>query len=203
MGRPVPGNRLHVIRIDDGPLETFEPSLELPSGQVSEVGEVVVGGPTVTHGYHGRPESTKLAKLRDPATGEILHRMGDLGRIDEQGRLWFCGRKAHRVQVGATPMFTVPCEGIFNAHPEVRRTALVGIGREGVTVPVICVELEPGVKASEQGRIREELRGLGQAHGPTREIQTFLFHPSFPVDVRHNAKIFREKLAVWAAKVAP
>ena len=29
----------------------------------------------------------------------------------------------------------------------------------------------------------------------TREIETFLLHPSFPVDIRHNAKIFREKLA--------
>ena len=34
----------------------------------------------------------------------------------------------------------------------------------------------------------------------TRRIETILFHPSFPVDIRHNSKIFREKLAVWAAR---
>ena len=34
----------------------------------------------------------------------------------------------------------------------------------------------------------------------TERISDFLFHPEFPVDVRHNAKIFREKLAVWAAE---
>ena len=41
------------------------------------------------------------------------------------------------------------------------------------------------------------------AHDHTREIAHILFHPAFPVDVRHNAKIFREKLAEWAARTLP
>jgi len=40
--------------------------------------------------------------------------------------------------------------------------------------------------------------GAGQPH--TKEIKTVLFHPAFPMDIRHNAKIFREKLAQWAAR---
>ena len=44
-----------------------------------------------------------------------------------------------------------------------------------------------------------ELLELGKAQPHTRGIQHILFHPSFPVDIRHNAKIFREKLAAWAA----
>ena len=47
--------------------------------------------------------------------------------------------------------------------------------------------------------ITRELLALGAHFEHTRGIQRFLFHPGFPVDIRHNAKIFREKLAVWAA----
>jgi hypothetical protein len=41
---------------------------------------------------------------------------------------------------------------------------------------------------------------LGAAHSLTRQIQTVLYPKAFPVDVRHNAKIDREKLAAWAAE---
>jgi hypothetical protein len=45
-----------------------------------------------------------------------------------------------------------------------------------------------------------EVRDLAAAHPRTRSIRNFLYHPKFPVDIRHNAKIFREQLAVWAAE---
>jgi acyl-coenzyme A synthetase/AMP-(fatty) acid ligase len=96
-------------------------------------------------------------------------------------------------------LFTVPCEGVFNSHPAVHRSALVGVTRNGATRPVLCVEREPGADI-DPGRLREELLALGAAHAHTRAIRDVLFHPSFPVDVRHNAKIFREKLAVWARR---
>ena len=53
--------------------------------------------------------------------------MGDLGYLDAQGRLWFCGRRAHRVKTKAGTLFTIPCEAIINEHPDVARSALVGI----------------------------------------------------------------------------
>ena len=71
----------------------------------------------------------------------IWHRMGDLGYLDEQGRLWFCGRKSHRVVTPGGTRSPIPCEGVFNAHPAVYRTALVGVTRPGVVEPVLCVEL--------------------------------------------------------------
>ncbi len=123
------------------------------------------------------------------------------------GRVWFCGRKAHRVVSADRTRFTVPCEAIFNRHPSVLRSALVGVGVAPNQKPMICVELE-GDAAPQEGaacpsKLREELLVLGRAHDITRDIDTFLVHPSFPVDIRHNAKIFREKLAVWAAEQAP
>jgi hypothetical protein len=76
---------------------------------------------------------------------------------------------------------------------------LVGVGTVGAQRPVLCVELEPGVSASEEARIREELLALGAEFDHTEPIQTILFHPGFPVDIRHNAKIGRTALASWAA----
>ena len=94
-------------------------------------------------------------------------------------------------------MYTIPCEAIFNEHPAVKRTALVGVGKPGEQQPVLIVELADGKVSAE--RLVDELKKLAIANELTSTITTFLFHPSFPVDIRHNAKIFREKLAVWAA----
>lgn len=122
--------------------------------------------------------------------------MGDMGYLDDRGRLWFCGRKAHRVFSPEGVMYTIPCESIFNEHPGVKRSALVGVGKEGEQKPVLIAELKKGGKPAD--KIAAELKQLAAANELTKTIETFLFHPSFPVDIRHNAKIFREKLAVWA-----
>jgi hypothetical protein len=65
---------------------------------------------------------------------------------------------------------------------------------------VLCFELQPGVPASRAAVVEEELRLLAQLHPGTTGIRHFLHHRGFPVDIRHNAKIGREKLAAWAAK---
>ena len=128
--------------------------------------------------------------------------MGDLGYRDDQGRTWFCGRKAHRVVTANDTMFSVPCEAIFNEHPDVFRSALVGVGLSGGRKPVIIVEPEPGRFPT--GRrvpaFRDELLKLGRANVLTAAIETILFHRSFPVDIRHNVKINREELSEWAAR---
>jgi acyl-CoA synthetase (AMP-forming)/AMP-acid ligase II len=193
VGRPVAGMTVKVIRISDEPITVWGDDLEVPLG---EIGEIAVQGPVVTRAYYNRPEATALAKIADPASGGLYHRMGDLGHLDERGRLWFCGRKSQRVVTPQGTFYTIPCEGVFNAHPAVYRTALVGIARGGVTEPVLCVEREKGTQLISD----QELLALGAAHPHTRAIHTILFHPAFPVDVRHNAKIFREKLAAWAAR---
>lgn len=193
VGHPVAGMEVRIIGISDEAIEAFADDLCLPPG---ETGEIVVKGPVVTDSYYGRPESTRLAKMRDP-DGSIRHRMGDVGYLDDEGRLWMCGRKSHRVETAGGTMFTIPCEGVFNTHPQVFRSALVGVKRSGSLEPVICIELEKGQR--ESAKLTEELRAIGKGHDHTRSIQTVLYHRSFPVDVRHNAKIFREKLAVWAA----
>jgi olefin beta-lactone synthetase len=139
-----------------------------------------------------------LSKIRD---GErIWHRMGDLGWIDNKGRIWFCGRKSHSVVMNDKILFTIPCESIFNNHPVVFRSALVGLGLPPDQKPVMCIELEPGQGKIKQSLLFEELRELAKSSVITEDIDIFLIHPGFPVDIRHNSKIFREKLTVWAGK---
>ena len=206
VGRPVPGMEVRVIPITDGPVPVFDEGMALPVG---EVGEFAVSGPVVTAEYFGRPQATALAKMRDSA-GRLWHRMGDVGYQDDHGRLWFCGRKSHRVVTPDGTLFTDQAEPVFNTHPAVFRTALVGVTLGGRVRPVVCVELEPidweyfrnrGLKPALQSweSVRDELQQIARRHAHMAAIETFLLHPGFPVDVRHNSKIFREKLAVWAA----
>jgi acyl-CoA synthetase (AMP-forming)/AMP-acid ligase II len=204
VGRPVAGMEVRVIRITDEPIAEWTDALLAPPG---EVGEFVVHGPVVTRQYYNRPDSTKLAKIRNPHTGDVMHRMGDVGYIDDSGRLWFCGRKSHRVVTPTGTLYTDMVEPVFNTVPGVARTALVGVARNGVTHPVLCVEAaerEPLPKGAFGNPTRwddlvTELRERAQRFEHTRAITTFLADPGkFPVDVRHNSKIFREKLALWA-----
>ena len=193
VGKPVAGSCVRVIRITEDAIPTWTSDLEVPMGTV---GEITVRGPVVTHEYFARPEATRLAKIRD---GEaIVHRMGDVGSFDDQGRLWMCGRKNHRVEARSGVLFTVPIEETLNVHPAVRRTALVGVGLRGEQRPVVLVEREPGERL-EDDVLLAELRDLAAKHDVTRALETFVVYPGiFPVDTRHNAKIEREALARWA-----
>lgn len=200
VGRPVPRNEVRIIRIDDAPIAQWSDDWVLPAGAV---GEITVAGPTATDSYFRRDAATALAKIREVRDGaeRIVHRMGDVGYLDEEGRLWFCGRKTHRVETAQGPLYTEQVEPVFNTHPEVRRTALVGIGAFGAQQPLLWVELhDPRTPAAQRERIVEELRAIGAQFAHTAGIERIRFHPGFPVDIRHNAKIGREKLAVQAAQ---
>lgn len=199
VGQPVDEVEVQIIRISDEPIDTWDPSLIVSPG---EVGEVVVKGLMVTRSYYEQPDKTALAKIADPSDPQRpRHRMGDLGYLDEQGRLWLCGRKSQRIELASgQTLFTVPTEAIFNDHADVYRSALVAAKLPGAVRPVLCVELEPGVPAARHEAIRRELLELGQRYERSRDVDTILFHPSLPVDIRHNAKIRREELGSWATQ---
>jgi acyl-CoA synthetase (AMP-forming)/AMP-acid ligase II len=193
---------IKILPISDWAIEEWDDSLALPPG---EIGEIVVKGPVVTRLYLNRPYQTVMAKIKE--RDEIWHRMGDIGYFDDLGRLWFCGRKSHRVETEHGLMLPIPCEAVFNQHQDVARTALVGVGKRGQQRPVLVVEPMPGFTPKPDNmaghRLTKQLLELGAKHEHTRLIKDFLFHPSFPVDVRHNAKIQREKLAAWVIKRLP
>ncbi len=200
VGQPVEGMDVRIIRVSDEAIPEWSGELELSPGSI---GEIAVAGPVVTREYFRRPEATALAKIADPHRNRFFHRMGDLGYRDEQGRLWFCGRKSHRIVLHDVTLYTVCCERVFDVHPEVARSALVGVRRDGVMVPVLCVEPDVPLGRADQARLRRELLSRGEQFAHTARIATILFHRSFPVDIRHNSKIFREQLAAWAARKLP
>jgi acyl-CoA synthetase (AMP-forming)/AMP-acid ligase II len=220
VGRALAGIEIKIIALTDGPIASLADARELSLG---EIGEIIVRGPVVTKFYDALPEATALAKIQIPEpksqkpagapgapdsfgvcdldfgvsapTGAVWHRLGDCGYLDAAGRLWFCGRKAERVETATGPLYTEPCEQAFRTHPRVTRCALIGLGPRGEQRPALVVE---GKIADAQAFARE-LRALALAHSQTAAISAFYFHPAFPVDVRHNAKIHRLTLATWAA----
>ena len=228
VGKPLPGINIHVISATDEPIGEWDDKLILPQG---ETGEIVIDGDVVTPEYYNLPEHTKNAKIAiglggqartsdfassvkspdtDPdaknakiAIGSrgVMHRMGDVGFFDKDGRLWFKGRKAHRVITSDGILYPVCCEAIFNAHSKVYRSALVGVGEPGNKTPVIIIEpVEEVIPLTPTTRQKfiDQLKDLASKKEFTSKISNILFFSPFPVDIRHNAKIFREKLAQWA-----
>ncbi|MDB4650838.1 fatty acid CoA ligase family protein [Pirellulaceae bacterium] len=196
VGNRFPGMESRVIEISDAPIESIEETKELPA---NEIGELIVRGDVVTREYVTRTDANALHKIKDDGT--FWHRMGDVGYLDDQERFWFCGRKGHRVQTSNGVMFTIPCEAIFNLHPAVYRSALIGIGPEGNKVPVLVVETWPEKRPRgkiAENQLRDELYARGRTSELTSSIFEILLIKKMPVDIRHNSKIFREKLVVWA-----
>ncbi len=195
VGSPVSPAQVKIITLFDGPVATWRADLEVAPGVV---GEIVVRGPAVTQQYFSRPEQTALAKIVDGDT--IWHRMGDVGYVDESGRLWMCGRKAHRVSAREETLFSVPVEEVFNQHPSVKRSALVGVGAPGQQTAVVLLEKYQDSRCPDDVLL-EEIRELGQRFAVTKNVQRFFVFPkAFPVDLRHNSKIAREKLVPWATE---
>ncbi len=187
-----------VIDITDEPIESIEQAVALPTKQI---GELIVTGPVVTRCYVSSPEANALHKIKDG--DRIWHRMGDVGYLDDSDRFWICGRKSHRVVTTETTMFTIPCESIFNTHPVIYRSALVGIGPRRNQTPALVAEPWPDYwPATRQRRQRliAELKELATQHELTRGIHKVYLRRKLPVDIRHNSKIFREQIARWVAR---
>ena len=128
--------------------------------------------------------------------------MGDVGYLDEQGRLWFCGRKVERVVSDDGKIYyTDCCEAIFNVHPQVFRSALIQYKRGSSVVPAVVIE--PKVVPSsrrEKMALLDSVKALGKKFETTRDIDHFFLYKHFPVDVRHNAKIHRLALSRYFSK---
>ena len=195
IGRSLDKLQVAIIKITDNPIVEWSENILVEDG---DIGEITVKGDLVTKQYFDNPRADALSKIN--AKNNFWHRMGDLGWKDKKGRIWFCGRKNHRVITSSKTFFTIPCEAVFNRHPGVFRSALVGVGEKNNQIPVICIELEPFAKNEKKSKIKKELLLLAQANILTESIEHIFFHKAFPVDIRHNSKIFREKLAAWAGK---
>ena len=207
VGTPLNGISVRIIAADNDSC-IWDESRILPQGQI---GEIVVQGAMVTHEYFDAPGATRLAKITEPGSKAIWHRMGDMGYIDEKGRLWFCGRKAHRVRMKESKtLYSVCVEALFEegfrhglppGHQDLQlRAALVGVGTSGNQRPVILFEDPYGLDTGGVGvfwDVNNFVRWW-QNNEVASEVEFVDFYGRFPVDIRHNAKINREQLALWA-----
>ncbi|MCM8531829.1 MAG: fatty acid CoA ligase family protein [Lentisphaeraceae bacterium] len=198
VGKPVTDKvDIRIIKITDDPIADWDEGMVLPKG---EIGEIAVKGVIVTSEYFERPDANEKSKIREGRY--TWHRMGDLGYFDEDGYLWFCGRKADRVNLPEHELYTDCCENVFNTHEMVKRSALVPfINNEGVTEAVIIIQPNNKLNAKDTAvlaKLEKEILELAEANWVTNRIKRVLVKDSFPVDVRHNAKIKRDLLTVWA-----
>jgi acyl-CoA synthetase (AMP-forming)/AMP-acid ligase II len=193
VGRPFAGVAVRVVRPVDG--DVGAGIIELPPGVV---GEIAIAGAHVSPEYLGDAANTRANKTR-AADGTLWHRTGDAGYVDADGRLWCCGRLGQRVRTAAGDLHPLQCEPIFDAHPRVRRSGLVGVGPAGLQLPVVCIELDEPAGRVERAHLRDDLLARAAAHPTTSAIRDVLFRNRLPVDPRHNSKIDRAALARWAA----
>ena len=200
VGRKFPDMKWNLIPISDDPIASIDQTCFVEQG---EIGELIVQGAVVTDRYLTRPDANAAHKVQD---GDgFWHRMGDVGYFDDQGRFWFCGRKSHRLETPTGPMFTVPCESIINSHPSIYRSALVASGNLGQHVPVIFAEPWPEKAPKtekDKSRLLDEIRDLASKFWQTDSIKHFEIYEHLPVDIRHNSKIFREKMRPLADQIA-
>jgi len=194
IGRPICDTKIDIIKISDDPIIEFDEKLKLPENQV---GEIIVQADLVTQSYFNNKKENMHAKISDH-DDKFWHRMGDLGWKDSKGRIWFCGRKSHRVIIKDETLFTIPVEAIFNNHDNVFRSALAGAGPKKDQIPVIFIE--PAGKIKNKRTFIKELLDIAKSNPITSKIEHVFFEKNFPVDIRHNSKIFREQLTVKANK---
>jgi acyl-CoA synthetase (AMP-forming)/AMP-acid ligase II len=212
VGRKFDTIEWRIIRIIDEPITTIDEAEGLPAG---EIGELIVRGPQVSREYVTCVEANASAKIESTEYGvqsaegsgpsplptphsplSPWHRTGDVGYLDEHGRFWYCGRKSQRVESAAGPLFTECVEGVFNRHPEVELSAMVGVGRAGDQLPVIAVKFKPDLCALRHsgGELLADFSKLAATVIPASTICDWMVFEELPVDIRHNSKIDREFL---------
>jgi acyl-CoA synthetase (AMP-forming)/AMP-acid ligase II len=200
VGKPVSTVRVKIIN------ETADVIRNLNEATVcapNTIGEIIVTGPSVTHAYDHNPEATLRTKINDDS--QLWHRMGDLGRLDHEGRLWFHGRCIEKIVTAKNIITTESVEPAFQQHRDVARCALIGIGNAPNQIPVLVVEPKPDCFPESQGEIikfTESLREITRFHTSASQVKRIVFQEKLPVDVRHNAKIHRLELTrEWNQKL--
>ena len=138
-GRPVALVRLQLLNDNDTPV---------PQG---DVGEIAVKGPMVFQGYWNLPEDTE----RTFRNG--WHHTGDLGRLDADGYLWYCGRKPEKelIKPGGENVYPAEVERVILQHPAVEKTAVIGIPdpRWKEAIKAVC-QLKSGQNLTSEALIR-------------------------------------------------
>lgn len=191
VGAPVPGVDVAVVPLD-------ELDAAPPSSQPNLVGEICIRAAHLKDGYD-HLSVTEAASKRDG-----WHRSGDVGHLDDAGRLWIEGRVQHVIATAAGPITPVGIEQAAESVAGVAQAATVGVGPAGAQVVVVVVV--PSDMSIARGvaplGITDDVRAAAQAaDDDAPDIAAVLIAGKLPVDRRHNAKVDRQAVAAWAARV--
>ncbi|HEX5018398.1 MAG TPA: alpha/beta fold hydrolase [Actinomycetes bacterium] len=186
VGRPVRG-----VQVSISPLDALGSAVGALTDEPDITGEVVVRGPHVKDHYD-QLWATQRASARDHG----WHRTGDVGHLDTNGNLWIEGRLQHVITTPAGVVTPVAPEQRIERLDAVELACVVGVGPPGQQVVVAVVEAPlqvPGVATIElSGALR---------HAAGIEFAAVLVVDELPVDIRHNSKIDRLRVAEWADEV--
>ena len=181
------------LAVIDGFAEAAPPDARL-TDEPNVVGEVCIRAPHMRDGYD------KLWMTEHAASQpEGWHRSGDVGHLDEQGRLWIEGRMGHIVTTPDGPVTPIGIEHAVEVAPQVEHAAVVGVGSAGAQ-QVVVVAVPSGAR-TRPGLADEALSDIVRDQIPEVDIAAVLVAPRLPVDKRHNSKINRTKIARWADRV--
>ena len=189
VGYPLPS-----VDVAIDPLIAAEPVNTGLTAEPGVVGEVCIRAPHIRDGYD------KLWMTEHAASQpEGWHRSGDVGHLDEEGRLWIEGRVGHIVTTANGPVTPIGIEHAVANAPQVEHAAVVGVGPAGLQQVVVVIV--PAGGRSRPGLADEALSDIVRARAPDVDVAAVLVAPRLPVDKRHNSKINRTRLARWAERV--
>ncbi|GAA1186700.1 alpha/beta fold hydrolase [Nesterenkonia xinjiangensis] len=203
VGRPVAGVHVALAPLDaEGrPAEELVVLQEPPQPEaVGVLAEVVVSAAHMKAGYD-RLWDTDRASSRDDADGLLWHRTNDVGHVDAEGRLWIEGRLQHVITAPGGPVGPGSVETPVDALEEVARSAAVGVGPVGTQSVVVIVEpqTDPGELSTGRSPLATpEFAAAVRGAAGDVPVSAVLVLEELPTDIRHNSKIDRTRLAVWA-----
>ncbi|QUY63195.1 Hydrolase [Gulosibacter molinativorax] len=193
------------VRVALAPLDAVgTPTDELLTGDAATdiLGEFVISAPHSKASYDAL-WGTDSASKRDTLDGLLWHRTNDIGHFDPEGRMWLEGRVQHVISTPDGPVGPGGLEAVVDKVPSVHRSAVVGVGPEGVQAVVVVIEPEAGsgLKAGLAPlEVADAVRAAVAEYFP-QDVAAVLVTTTFPTDIRHNSKIDRTRLARWADSV--
>ncbi|MDH5371778.1 MAG: AMP-binding protein, partial [Acidimicrobiia bacterium] len=189
VGHPLPG-----VEVAISALSTAGEAIGPPTTEGNIVGEVCIRAPHMRDGYD------KLWMTQHSASQPAgWHRSGDVGHLDDDGRLWVEGRMGHIVTTAGGPVTPVGIEQAVSDLPEVVNAAVVGIGPAGIQQVVVVVVPAGSIRRPDLAD--ENLADRVRSRAGNIDVAAVLSVPTLPVDKRHNSKIDRTRVALWAEGV--
>ena len=167
-----------------------EPRPALIGTEPGVTGEICVSAAHVKDRYD-RLWVTERSSSRNPG----WHRTGDVGHLDEQGRLWVEGRLVHVITTASGPVTPVGIEQRIEAATGVGSAAVVGVGPVG-TQQIVAVLALPD--AARRRPLADPALAAAAREAAGVPLAAVLVSRELPVDIRHQAKIDRRRVADWA-----